>query len=161
MKTWMGVLGLFGFTVSVFAIPSVGDIARYHAVQVKNGIKVMEQNTEYKFVAFDRATDEFTQVQTTQSLMPAGQPPEVVTTQVKRDSALSDAQIDQMLQMCAQIGGKLEKIRVPAGAFDTCKLPQETQSVWIAKVPFGFVKMTQTDSNGEMTAELTSFVRGQ
>ncbi|MBK9322544.1 MAG: hypothetical protein IPM97_06260 [Bdellovibrionaceae bacterium] len=63
---------------------------------------------------------------------------------VQEKDLLTEAAIDDILSNCAAKGGVSEVVTVPAGTFQACAVPKSnetvTGTVWVAKVPFGYVK---------------------
>ncbi len=84
---------------------------------------------------------------------------------VQESDLLSEAAIDDILANCAAKEGVAEVITVPAGTFQTCAIPKSNDSVtgtvWVAKVPFGYVKGVGKRSDGiSINGVLESFSAG-
>ena len=84
---------------------------------------------------------------------------------VATSDLMNDETITHYLTNCVAEEGKLETITVPAGKFKTCALNLNSDRVWIARVPFGFVKKIEpsAENTNKLTAiyELQSFVNGK
>jgi hypothetical protein len=56
----------------------------------------------------------------------------------------SNAEIDQILGDCSDIGGKKVTVSVAAGRFDACRFDEENRLednvLWVGKVPFGIIR---------------------
>ena len=127
-------------SVSAYAMPTVGDYAAYDVVLPNPNKTVISFQQE--LVAFDATRNEFI-LRRTQKF--PGQAEKVETVPVSTADLLDDATVDSILAYCAGAGGTLQTITVPAGTFNTCPIPQNrdgSKVVYVAKVPFGFARMT-------------------
>lgn len=154
LKTGFIVLSMC-WAFEVFATPKVGDFARYTMSRISPGLQtdysIIQELTDYDSV--NRSFLVHREVS-----YPGGST-EVSNDWASEDSLISDAKIDYLLGNCANSGGTLENLIVPCGTFTTCKMPfeneQEKGSIWIAKVPFGAVKMElNTKSDGLSTISI-------
>ena len=81
--------------------------------------------------------------------------------QVSEDDLMNGDLVKYLLENCAAQGGKLDKVTVPAGTFDTCALPTQDGTTWVGDVIFGIVKVENKASDGStMSLQLQSFVDG-
>lgn len=142
------------------ATPAVGDRAVF-AMTFTKGSQSLTGKVSYELTAQDKSTDSWTQVVTKDF---NGQKQTQVES-VKTSDLLDDATINYLLMNCQARGGKLEKISVPAGDFDTCALPisnnEGAGTFWVAKVPFGCAKWTTLRKDGiNVTALLEQYQHG-
>ncbi len=144
------IIALFAFaSISAFADAKVGDMAAYSI-----DISGIGTGTAVSMItAFDAATQTFT-VKTESNFMGQSETEEEATPAA--DMA-TDAQIADVLMNCATYGGTSETITVPAGSFAVCTM----NGVSIGAVPFGVVRVVQSQDGMTMTMELTSMARGQ
>lgn len=144
------IIALFAFvSISAFAAaPKVGDTATY-ALDI-TGMGTGTSTTT--ITAFDAATQTYT-VKTDTSLNGQSQSEEEVTPAA--DMA-SEEMIAQILSNCAPYGGTSETVTVPAGTFAVCTI----NGASIGQVPFGFVKVVQTENGVTIHGELVSAARG-
>lgn len=129
------------------ATPVIGDKAAF-AVTLTSGAQKVNGRVTFELTAYDKATETWTQVSTTEV---SGQ------TQTQQDKIatadlLTDATIDSVLANCAAQNGKEETLTTPAGEFKACAVPinnnEGTGTVWISKVPFGYSKWVATRTDG-------------
>ena len=58
---------------------------------------------------------------------------------------------EMLLMLCeSDIGGTLKRIKVAAGEFETCLLEDDGLSLYLAKVPFGYIKIDSIDEKIEL-----------
>lgn len=80
------------------------------------------------------------------------------------DTLQDEARTRAILENCDAAGGEAVKITVPAGTYDSCKVPTdkgEGAAVWVAPVPFGFVKEIYFEDDGSrIDVELQTSVSG-
>ena len=128
-------------SISAFASPSIGDFIR---VEGTMSGKAIAMETELK--AYDSAKGLFKQFDAT---FVAGQPYDSQEHWVREAGLPTPKDIDLLLSMCNSSGGRLERITVPAGDFDTCRLPTNEGKgiVHMGKVPFGVVKYWKDQSD--------------
>jgi len=158
MKTIFMSLVSVLFAATAFAMPAVGDLALYN-VTVSQGGQTISGTVETTITATNAGM--FT-MQTTMNFNGQSQ---VKSEQRSAQDLLSDSTIQQIIAQCAQVGGKIESVTVPAGTFNTCAVPSQehgtTGTMWVAQVPFGLVKIDQTNAQGQKTyGELQSFKMG-
>lgn len=75
------------------------------------------------------------------------------------------AKYQTLIQTCVGAGGVIEKIKVAAGEFDTCKMTMsemddtviETREIWYGDVPFGVVKSISHDDGQIISYELATY----
>lgn len=79
-------------------------------------------------------------------------------------SLQTEAKVSEILKNCDAAGGENVTITVPAGTYESCKVLTDKANgatVWIAAVPFGFVKEIYFDAEGNRTdVELETSVSG-
>jgi hypothetical protein len=141
---------------SALASPAVGDYAKYAG---KMGETAFTQ--EVTLTGFDAAANTFEQ-KTVNTW--AGEEPQTLISSEDAANLPTEAQIEETLAKCAELGGTPESVQVAAGAFDTCKLPQNDGHdwTWVGKVPFGVVKADFSQEDGSRWVyELTEQKRGQ
>lgn len=130
-------------SASAFAMPKAGDSATYDIV-VTSGDKTGHGTETDELVQFDSAQNRFLQ-RTTQQF--DGSAPNTSEGWTALDELMDDATADHILAECAGMGGVSQTLQVPAGSFATCALPvndeeqKTTGTVWVAKVPFGYVRL--------------------
>jgi hypothetical protein len=63
------------------------------------------------------------------------------------DQILNQPLVLDILANCAKYGGAPERVKVIAGEFDSCRLPNKDKDAysWVADVPFGLVKSQTKD----------------
>jgi hypothetical protein len=85
-------------------------------------------------------------------------------------SILEDSYISDLRSTCLKENGSIEKITVPAGDFETCKVIENISALqnfityYAANVPFGIVKQIEvsgSESTGVTTKELIKFGFGE
>ena len=153
MKFLLAAVPVLLLSSVVFAIPAVGDYAKYSLNMTVNG-QVLAGTLEETLTAYDPASDSFTEqiVVTDQN---GNAQTQLSTTQ--RSQLLNDAVLGQLPAVCAQAGGSLGSTTVPAGTFNTCNVPASngsTGNVWIGDVPFGIVQANVADSSSGTTTAL-------
>ena len=124
---------------------------------------VFSGSTEMEITSFDTST----QLYTVKTTLTVGDQKSDDEQQVKASDLLTDDLIASTIAQCLQMGGKLEKILVPAGSFDTCAIVIEDENelvtTWVAQVPFGIAKsISQMKVTGEIkTSELQAYRPGR
>lgn len=159
MKTIFISLVSVLFTTAALAMPAVGDNAVY-SLQISQGGQSMSGTLETTITGFANGSYSL------ESKINMGGQQQVQNDQRQAQEMVTDALISQIMTNCAQYGGKLESVTVPAGTFNTCALPVNPQdgtgTTWVANVPFGLVKVDSTDTQGQKTfGELNSFKFGK
>lgn len=97
----------------------------------------------------------------------------------KLEDLITPDLVTMILAYCTQQGGTNETVTVPAGTFETCKLPTEGEAlgirlfsdatstgfIWVGMAPFGLVKLQQVDFDGQTTIaldlELNTYISAQ
>ncbi|MGZ3693202.1 MAG: hypothetical protein ACXWQO_03290 [Bdellovibrionota bacterium] len=152
------VLGSALFALSAYATPKVGDYALFAATISANGrsipatieLEILREEGEGKFL--QRQTNKI-----------GDQDPQSNDEVKPVDQFISDATIDALLADCAGNGGTLETVTVPAGDFNSCKLPfdneESTGTAWVSKVPFGLARIdSKSKQNGYLvSSQLKTF----
>lgn len=151
------ILATLVFATMAQASPAVGDYSKF-VLTITNAQVSLVGSYEAAIIGLDGEAFKMSTT-TTFPNSPADYNEESVTA----DRLASDADIAAILSGCRQFGGKLEKVTVPAGTFNTCALPTEDGgTIWIGQVPFGVVKQHQFSPEGdEAVLELEMFVVGQ
>jgi hypothetical protein len=131
------------FSATTFAMPSVNDEATYDMTISMLG-QNMKGTSNVKLVAYDAATKQFTQVTT---ITMEGQAPQTQNVQIQADKLPSDESVNDVVSTCQTKGGTVEKVTVPAGTFNTCKMAAQDPQFGagtsnIGNVPFGMVQST-------------------
>jgi hypothetical protein len=153
------ILASFVFALTAQATPKLGDYASYDATVTNNGQSFVVR-IQRELIREDAANAQFLERQTVE--LP-GQPAEATESWNPADAFLSDAFIAEALGKCSENGGALQAVTVPAGTFDTCALPYETDeemgTAFIAKVPFGLARIDSVRKSDGLTISslLTQF----
>lgn len=146
-------------SISAFAFPTVGDRVTFNGTFTSaQGSANFMQDLELS--AFDKASNKFTmKIAIT---LPNGEIKEE-EKQVDTSELMSEETINTIMSVCDSQGGKLEKITVVAGEFETCKIDHGDGNVsWLGKVPFGVVKERSVDAEKNVVEmELAMFENGQ
>jgi putative hemolysin len=157
MKLFLASMTLL-LSVAAAATPKVGDYSEFD-LTVSQGAQSMVGT--YSMAIVSEAGD---QVSTLTTIHFEGQTDQVKEEVSKKAEMLNDQTIADVLTNCAQYGGTLETVTVPAGAMNSCKLAlQENKGhAWIAAVPFGIAKQVLTSPEGAVyTLDLKRFINGQ
>lgn len=157
--TLAAFLLLLPFTA--FANPNVGDTSVY---DLETDIRGQTLKGEYTITvsAVNRAADTITQTVRVKFAGPESkQTLTLKLSQYEKDTATRADRVEH----CAQNGGVPEQVTTPAGQFNTCKMPVETQDVhgfqWIANIPSGFVKYISKSGDTTTTQILRAFHTGR
>ncbi|WP_413289735.1 hypothetical protein [Bdellovibrio sp. HCB337] len=162
MKTILMSLASLFLATAALATPAVGDYAKYN-VTISQGNQKMSLIAEQTITAFDQAANQYT-VQTTYNYNGQSQ---IDSAQKPADEFVSDAMAKDIIANCASYQGTLEQVTVPAGKFNSCKLPTSdgnggTGSInLVAGVAFGIVKGTSTEQGKVTNVELLAFTNGK
>ena len=118
----------------------------------------LKPGTYKYFGEFNQATAQFKKFTWTQIGSDA---PGTAEEWVNQNDCASDAALQDIVNRCAAYGGVSEFLQVPAGNFNTCRLPlQQGGTVNVGVVPFAVVRI-QTDVQGKpLVASLTAVTRG-
>lgn len=142
------------------AFPTLKDKSVFEGIYAGAAGGQIEFVQTLELTKFEAATNKFTLTNTFE--MPNGQ---VQAQEVEVDATqlMDRARVQQILAACATSGGTLGETVVPAGTYKTCQVPTERGgNVWVAEVPFGFVKEVYFDEDmNRIEVELTSTVVGQ
>ncbi len=128
------------FSLTAWATPQVGDFAAYD-LQITMGENSLEAQVQNELLQENQKDGTFLERETT-TLQG-----ETETSEEWKSASdyLDDVAIDNALANCAEIGGTLQSIEVPAGRFDTCRIAFDNADaegvIYIAKVPFGFAQV--------------------
>lgn len=155
----MTFLAALAFTTVASAFPAVQDRAEFKGVFQGGGGGSIDFLQSLEITGFDASSNIYT-VRSTLTARGQNQAQEI---QVAKDDLLDRARVQMVIANCPMAGGTAETLTVPAGTFQTCKIPQERGGeVWIAEVPFGIAKQVSVDEEmNVITVELTAFVNGQ
>lgn len=139
------------------AYPKVGDMAEHVGTYLTpKGDVAVSQKTE--ILSYDAGSGQF-------GLRTSREAEGKIETQdisVASGDLVSKETVTTILSDCAGAGGIEEKITVPAGDFNTCKLTDTSSGdIWVGDVPFGIVRNHFTDASGEVTFELKTYKIGQ
>lgn len=136
------------------AMPKIGDYSSMNVTLNSAAVGTVEN----ELISFDAATNQFTE-RTTQTIAGNRSVSNVTT------SGVTDALIAQILATCSSQGGTLQTITEPAGTFNTCAAPVNSNgtvgTMWVGAVPFGIVKIDVTNSGSHIIEDLASFKLGQ
>jgi hypothetical protein len=152
MKISMIALAALVMSSSAFAMPSVGDDAVFALTATVNG-QTYTGTGEEKLVAFDAASNNWTEQNT---FVISGQT-QTQNQTVQTNQLLTHTTVAAVMSNCAAYGGTPQSITVPAGTYNTCSLPVnsngQTGTVWVASgIAFGMVQSDiTTASNGQHT----------
>lgn len=145
---------------AAMAFPAVKDKSVFNGIYAGAAGGQIEFVQTLELTKFDASTNKFTLSNT--FALPNGQ---VQAQEVEVDAAqlLDNARVQQILAQCEAAGGILAETTVPAGTYKTCQVPtQNGGTVWVAEVPFGFVKEIYFDEDmNRIEVELASTVSGQ
>jgi len=144
---------------TVYAMPSIGDIANYNITITQKG-QSMSGTLEQIII------NQVNGMYNIQSTININGQTQVQNDQKKPEALFSDALVKDLLAHCANYSGQLATITVPAGIIDTCAVPTneegQTGTIWFSSVAFGVVKMDSTTADGDrIYLELVSFKFGQ
>lgn len=157
MKSFSFLLVTLGASIAL-AYPTIKDKADYAGIYTAAAGGDVAFTQSLELTAFDATKNEYTLrvSQTFNGNTSSGD------QLVGADAFPTEQQISDLMTQCLASGGVNETTTVAAGTFATCSLPQENNGrIWIADVPFGFVKILQIDADGnKVVAELTSYARG-
>lgn len=158
MKTMTFVAATLVSTLA-FAYPALKDSSTFKGTYVAAAGGTIDFTQTIEIVSYNAAASQYTLKNT---VVYNGQS-NVQNADVAADQFLTNAKVASILADCSKMGGTSESLTVPAGTFNTCKVPQERGSmIWVADAPFGFVKEIYIDEEGSRSeVELVSFVHGQ
>ncbi len=160
------LLGVFvilsGVRVPIaFAMPAVGDQARFDQVTTQ-GASVMAAEFSEWLIATDSAQGFLKQT----DIYYGGQLSDSQQEWVSVDELISDSNAADSLAHCAQTGGALETLTVPAGTFTACAFPISSGgmsgTLWMGQVPFGRIKLELFDptTGQHQVTSLKAFHKG-
>lgn len=151
-------------SLSAFATPKVGDQATFAATAAK-GSNTLTGEATLELTAYDAAKKEFTQKTT---IKWGNEPANSGEEKFAEADMINDAVLDAVSTAagCAAEGGKLEKIKVPAGEFNACRVDNTDESgattnLWVAKVPLGIVRYQASADGLVQNFELKSSKAGK
>lgn len=130
MKTMLTVLALLNVTSALAGPLGIGTFSEYRVSGQGSGTYRIE------IAAYDPVLKTYTQTYTTT----INGSSEVESIVLPEDEVNTREMNESVIPECADAGGTLETVTVPAGEFKTCKLEMETGTVYSGPVPFGFVK---------------------
>lgn len=145
---------------AAMAFPALKDKSVFNGIYAGAAGGQIEFVQTLELTKFDAATNKFTLSNT--FAMPNGQ---VQSQEAEVDAAqlMDSARVQKILADCTSGGGTLGETTVTAGTYKTCQVPTERGgTVWVAEVPFGFVKEIYFDEDmNRIEVELASTVAGQ
>ncbi|MCC6278266.1 MAG: hypothetical protein IT289_10160 [Oligoflexia bacterium] len=149
----IGIIFAFSMmTGMAWATPQPGDFVQFQ-IQIERGAGVVERSVLTRTIkSFDEATNFFT---LEERIEKQGEAPTVQTHSVAQKQFPTDQALDQISLLCETIyHGVIEKIRVPAGEFETCAVDYDNGSwsgtVWMGKLPISpWVKVDARNRKGE------------
>lgn len=163
MKKFIAIALFNLFSASAFAWPTVGDRANYDMV-----IDVGQQIRGSLSLATTELNSSQDQVTVHVTTTVQGEKVNESDNQVSLSEFRRFAEtLPSFIAACAQNGGTPETITTPAGTFNTCKIPNDSEGhtgfTWFANVVYGWVKQVDNDTaNGQTTTlTLNSFSLGQ
>lgn len=160
MKKYLFVLASVLAAVSASATPLLGDHAEFAVTASKNGQSI-NGTAVFELTAFDSSRSEFTQRTTMQW---DGRSAQSQEDKIAMNEMINDETIDYVLagSGCAENGGVLETVTVPAGTFPTCKVvTNDGASVWVGKVALAIVRYEVTQNGLTQVFLLKSFQNGK
>ena len=163
MRLFLPACALF-LAAPAFAMPSIGDLAFFDATIQFPGETPQNFSLTQELLQQDPWGNDLERV--TENF--PGNPPLVEDNWINSANLNSDATVNDDLANCARRNGSLQTLTVPAGTFSTCKMNYSgsdangnavTGTVWVGKVPFGFVKANtvRQDDGQETYLSLRSF----
>lgn len=142
------------------AFPAVKDKSVFNGIYAGAAGGQIEFVQTLELTKFDAASNKYTLANT--FALPNGQ---VQAQEVEVDAAqlMTNDRVQQIMAQCESAGGVLGETTVSAGTYKTCQVPTERGgTVWVAEVPFGFVKEIYFDEDmNRIEVELASTVSGQ
>ncbi len=137
---------LISHAQDISANPKVGNMVKLDLeVTAADGKKATAVMT-VELKQYDAAGKKWLQART---LELPGKPADTQQGWVPEENLLNDADIQAILTDCVKDGGKLEKVTVPAGTFDSCASSFDEEdavgTVWFAKSVWGIVKQDITE----------------
>lgn len=152
-------------SASAFARPNIGDYAEFDVkIKEKGGTKYRGISTTY-LESYESQKKRFGRLFLLS--VNGGDYNKAQLDYVTSEELMPEEKVNEILKNCAASGGRLEKIKVKAGKFDTCKMKLSESDearcyAWIGQVPFGVVQMGTTLATGtEMIFKLTQFRLGK
>ena len=149
------ILPLVSFAAA-FSQPQLGDRATYNII-LKDARMTQISTRERKIEALDEKS-QIVKIIETETL--AGHKPRITKSEVVLEDVAAEYSV---FAECGDYGGDYEKILVPAGLLDVCRIPlnneEEIGMAWYGLVPFGLVKkeVKLFGTNVLETTELQSF----
>ncbi|NUM87952.1 MAG: hypothetical protein HUU37_01995 [Bdellovibrionales bacterium] len=141
-----------------FAAPVVGEKAVFD-VELKLGANAVNGTLALEIIQVE--ADKFS-IRTTVAF--DGQEPNVKEEERGMADYADPVQVEQIIANCAAVGGSPEKVTVPAGEFDTCKISQVGEGaateVWVARVPFANAQYREVRMTENGMMEITAKYRG-
>ncbi len=146
-------------SISAFAAPKVGDQSYMEGKFVSTGgDATLKVTTTQTILTYSMNTDVYA-VRQSQTI---GGDASSRDVNVAGGDILTEEVTAMIVEQCesAKIG-TIDKIEVKAGKFTTCKIQQgDKDTLWIASIPFGIVKLRNVGGSGVVDLELYSYVRG-
>lgn len=145
---------------AALAFPTVKDKSVFNGIYAGAAGGQIEFTQTLELTKFDAATGKYTMSNVFTMTNGQTQTQEV---QVDATELMDNARVQQILAQCATVSGTAGETTVTAGTFKTCQIPtQRGGTVFVAEVPFGFVKEVYFDEDmNRIEVELASFVNGQ
>jgi len=151
------IAALLSLSSAALAMPAIGDYARYDGT-ITQGTSVLAGTVEQEITAQNaQAQYDVKQTQTVQ-----GQGTSSSDTWTNASDLVTDAQIQQVLTYCAQLGGTLQTLTTAAGAINSCAVPlqDQTGTAWYAAVPFGLAKIDRVINGERIVLTISTFRAG-
>ena len=162
MKLISLVTMVLSFSFPAFAFPTVGDEALFDLTQTDSSGNTLQGTYEVEILGYDSTMHRYEQ-RSTQIL---DGDTSVQEGETDENQFYSDSVVTDILNRCAQYGGVLETVTVPAGTFNTCAVPYSdaygTRGITLyTHVPYSTAKQTRTNSfNQTVSLTLRSFHSG-
>lgn len=157
-------IAAFLVTAEAFAFPAVGDKNVYVGTYTGSEGGELAFTQILELAGYSPKTRTFKLANTFLVGAKDKQKKQEQASDVAIDSLQDEAKTRDILENCDARGGETVTITVPAGTYESCKVQTdkgEGAMVWIAAVPFGFVKEIYFDADGNrIDVELQTSVSG-
>lgn len=145
---------------AVFAYPNIGDKVQWTGVVSQPNGGSTEVKISKEVISFDKKTSKWTVKY--EATMGA----ETTTKLIEEEDLFSPKRYKEIIAQCTSQGGVLEKVKAPAGTYETCKITTTTSEgtlveKWWGNIPFGVVsKNTRAPNAGGTKPDLNSVIAG-
>ncbi len=142
----MKLLILSLLIISNIALADGSLVGSYANYKIQSGS--LNGKVKVSITSYDSANDTYEQVSETT----ASDGQVFTDTEILPAADLNTPEENEMLLMLCEsdLGGTLKKIKVAAGEFRTCLLEDDGLSLYLAKVPFGYIKIDSIDEKIEL-----------